>query len=99
MRLLRIASVTFAFATVAAAQAPATQRPQNRVSLEQYLDWEDVQNTQLSPDGTQIIFTRRRRDAPTASPSRTISIGRTCRTRSCHQTASRSSSRAVGSTR
>ena len=59
MRLLRIASVTFAFATVAAAQAPATQRPQNRVSLEQYLDWEDVQNPQLSPDGTQIIFTRR----------------------------------------
>ena len=59
MRLLRIASVTFAFATVAAAQAPATQRPQNRVTLEQYLDWEDVQNPQLSPDGTQIIFTRR----------------------------------------
>ncbi len=59
MRLLRIASVTFAFATVAAAQAPATQRPQNRISLEQYLDWEDVQNPQLSPDGTQIIFTRR----------------------------------------
>ena len=59
MRLLRIASVTFAFATVATAQAPATQRPQNRISLEQYLDWEDVQNPQLSPDGTQIIFTRR----------------------------------------
>ena len=59
MRLLRIASVTFAFATVAAAQTPATQRPQNRVQLEQYLDWEDVQNPQLSPDGTQIIFTRR----------------------------------------
>jgi len=59
MRLLRLASVTFAFATVAAAQTPATQRPQNRVQLEQYLDWEDVQNPQLSPDGTQIIFTRR----------------------------------------
>ena len=59
MRLLRIASVTFAFATVAVAQTPATQRPQNRVSLEQYLDWEDVQNPQLSPDATQIIFTRR----------------------------------------
>jgi dipeptidyl aminopeptidase/acylaminoacyl peptidase len=59
MRLLRIAGVAFAFATVAAAQTPAPQRQQNRVSLEQYLDWEEVQNPQLSPDGTQIIFTRR----------------------------------------
>ena len=59
MRLLRIAGVAFAFATVAAAQTPAPQRQQNRVSLEQYLDWEEVQNPQLSPDGTQIIFARR----------------------------------------
>jgi dipeptidyl aminopeptidase/acylaminoacyl peptidase len=59
MRLLRIAGVAFAFATVAAAQTPAPQRQQNRVALEQYLDWEDVQNPQLSPDGTQILFTRR----------------------------------------
>jgi len=27
--------------------------------LEQYLDWEEVQAPQLSPDGTQILFTRR----------------------------------------
>src|SRR3954466_14624509 len=37
----------------------AQQRPQNRIALEQYLDWEDVQSPQLSPDGTQILFTRR----------------------------------------
>jgi len=35
------------------------QRPQNRIMLEQYLDWEEVQAPQLSPDGTQILFTRR----------------------------------------
>jgi Tol biopolymer transport system component len=27
--------------------------------LEQYLDWEDVQDPQLSPDGRQIVYTRR----------------------------------------
>jgi dipeptidyl aminopeptidase/acylaminoacyl peptidase len=37
----------------------AQQRPQNRVALEQYLDWEEVQAPQLSPDGTQIVFGRR----------------------------------------
>jgi dipeptidyl aminopeptidase/acylaminoacyl peptidase len=35
------------------------QKPQNRIALEQYLDWEEVQAPQLSPDGTQLIFTRR----------------------------------------
>jgi dipeptidyl aminopeptidase/acylaminoacyl peptidase len=34
-------------------------RPSNRIALEQYLDWEDVQTPQLSPDGAQILFTRR----------------------------------------
>ena len=39
---------------------PAQQpKPLNRIALEQYLDFEDVQSPQLSPDGTQIIFTRR----------------------------------------
>src|SRR4029078_4380862 len=28
-------------------------------ALEQYLDWEEVQAPQLSPDGTQIVYTRR----------------------------------------
>jgi Tol biopolymer transport system component len=39
---------------------PAQQpKPQNAITLEQYLDWEEVQAPQLSPDGTQIIFARR----------------------------------------
>ena len=37
----------------------AQQRPANRVSLEAYLDWEDVSAPQLSPDGQQVLFGRR----------------------------------------
>src|SRR5437763_16465188 len=61
MPMLRIAGVALAFATAVTAQttAPQQQRPQNRIALEQYLDWEEVQSPQLSPDGTQILFTRR----------------------------------------
>ena len=47
-----------AFAQPAPA-APAASRPRDRIQLEQYLDWEDVQNPQISPDGSQIIYTRR----------------------------------------
>ena len=60
MRLARLAraAVCFAaFATVPAARAQ--QKPQNRITLEQYLDWEEVQSPQLSPDGRQIVFSRR----------------------------------------
>ncbi|HEY4133175.1 MAG TPA: DPP IV N-terminal domain-containing protein, partial [Gemmatimonadaceae bacterium] len=45
-------------ALTAAAQQPE-HRPANHIALEQYLDWEDVQSPQLSPDGTQVLFTRR----------------------------------------
>ena len=34
-------------------------RPGDRLTLADYLDWEDVQDPQLSPDGRQIVFTRR----------------------------------------
>lgn len=44
---------------VSATAARAQQRPVKTLTLEQYLDWEDVQNPQLSPDGSQVIFTRR----------------------------------------
>ena len=59
MRALRVASVSLSFATMALAPITAQQRPQNRIALEQYLDWEEVSNPQLSPDGTQILFGRR----------------------------------------
>jgi dipeptidyl aminopeptidase/acylaminoacyl peptidase len=56
-----VAAVAITFATTVPAQqrGPATAVAQNRITLEQYLDWEEVQNPQLSPDGTQILFSRR----------------------------------------
>lgn len=59
MRALRLTGVTLSFLSVSIAPITAQQRPQNRVALEQYLDWEEVSNPQLSPDGTQILFGRR----------------------------------------
>jgi dipeptidyl aminopeptidase/acylaminoacyl peptidase len=45
----------------ASAQAPPqrAERRTDRISLQDYLDWEDVQDPQLSPDGRQVVFTRR----------------------------------------
>jgi len=57
-----VAAVAITFATTAFAQQQQQQQrttPSNRIALEQYLDWEEVQNPQLSPDGTQILFSRR----------------------------------------
>ena len=31
----------------------------SKLTLDQYLDWEDAQSPQLSPDGSQVIYTRR----------------------------------------
>ncbi|HUQ45852.1 MAG TPA: S9 family peptidase [Gemmatimonadaceae bacterium] len=38
---------------------PRAERRTDRIALEDYLDWEDVQDPQLSPDGRQVVFTRR----------------------------------------
>src|ERR1043166_2261982 len=59
MRISRIARAAVCFVVATVPVLPAQQKPQNRVSLEQYLDWEEVQNPQLSPDGAQIIYARR----------------------------------------
>ena len=67
MRSIRLVGAALSFTTAAmvplvsplTAPLAAQQRPQNRIALEQYLDWEDVQTPQLSPDGSQILFTRR----------------------------------------
>jgi dipeptidyl aminopeptidase/acylaminoacyl peptidase len=61
MRSLRFAGAALSLLTVGIAPPRlfAQQHPSNRIALEQYLDWEDVQAPQLSPDGTQILFTRR----------------------------------------
>ena len=57
-------SATVLVPALLAAQQSAQQQTASRGStsllrLEQYLDWEDVQDPQLSPDGRQIVYTRR----------------------------------------
>ena len=59
MRALRVVRLTLPFAFVAVAPLAAQQRASSRIALEQYLDWEEVQAPQLSPDGAQIVFGRR----------------------------------------
>ncbi|MGQ0538244.1 MAG: S9 family peptidase [Gemmatimonadaceae bacterium] len=55
MRFISLVSlVSLGIASTAAPQAPS-----QRLTLENYLEWEDVQSPQLSPDGKQIIYTRR----------------------------------------
>jgi dipeptidyl aminopeptidase/acylaminoacyl peptidase len=58
-RAFRITRATLSVVIVAAAPLFAQPRPTNRVALEQYLDWEEVQNPQPSPDGSKIVFGRR----------------------------------------
>src|SRR5438067_10290286 len=59
MRRLRLTGVALSFLSVAAIPLTAQQRASNRIALEQYLDWEEVQTPQLSPEGSQILFSRR----------------------------------------
>ncbi|MGQ0643827.1 MAG: S9 family peptidase [Gemmatimonadaceae bacterium] len=56
---MRFAVAVAAIGTLVAANA-GTQQPQStRLTLDSYLEWEDVQSPQLSPGGKQIIYTRR----------------------------------------
>ena len=55
-RLLLILPVLFL--SLLAPQAPAAAQDDSRLQLEHYLDWEFVNNPQLSPDGSQVIYTR-----------------------------------------
>src|SRR5678816_3424483 len=53
-------AVTGAFAVHRlGAQATARNAVTDRVTLDQYLDMEDVQTPRLSPDGKQVLYTRR----------------------------------------
>ncbi|MCU0627148.1 MAG: S9 family peptidase [Gemmatimonadaceae bacterium] len=61
MSLARSARVT-ALAVLAlplALDAQQGVRPAARVTVADYLDWEDVSDARLSPDGKQVLFTRR----------------------------------------
>ena len=58
--LQRLAVIAFAPMTlVPIATAVSQSAASDRITLESYLDFEDVQDPQLSPDGKQIVFTRR----------------------------------------
>jgi dipeptidyl aminopeptidase/acylaminoacyl peptidase len=61
---IRFAGIALAIALPLVAQqqqgtAGGAARAANRVTVDQYLDWEDVQTPQLSPDASQILYTRR----------------------------------------
>jgi dipeptidyl aminopeptidase/acylaminoacyl peptidase len=57
MRLRNIASSLAVVALLACAARAA--EPRDRLSIDQFLDWEYVQSPQVSPDGSQIVYTRR----------------------------------------
>lgn len=53
-----LALVLFLAVAGAAMPSQAQQQAPGRLTLEHYLDWEFVENPQLSPDGSQVIYTR-----------------------------------------
>ena len=48
---------------IGAAIGAFAEPPENRLTVDRYLDWEDVARPTLSPDGTRIIYERRWVDA------------------------------------
>ncbi len=44
---------------LAASPPAAAQEQENRLTLDLYIDWEQVRSPQVSPDGRQIVYTRR----------------------------------------
>ena len=62
MSVLRRLSTAAAVALLAATAAPsfvaAQDEPDGTLKLETYLDWEWVGNPQLSPDGSEVLYTR-----------------------------------------
>ena len=58
----RLAIASLALVAIAAplvAQQPAAPPADRRITVADYLEWEDVGDPQLAPDGKQIAFTRR----------------------------------------
>jgi len=58
-RTTRAVIGVLALSTLPCALVTAQQKNPKLISLEQYLDWEEVSAPQLSPDGSQIAFGRR----------------------------------------
>jgi len=58
VRIFQFAARTFVLAGIAASAVHAQQKAASKLALEQYLDWEEVQAPQLSPDGASVLYTR-----------------------------------------
>ena len=59
MKRLLLALTFAAMPAILAAQAPAPAAgPTDRLMVDQYWDYETVADPQISPDGSQIIYTR-----------------------------------------
>jgi len=58
-RMLRTAAVALAILPLPAARAPAQQPADSLFTVEKYLDYETVNDPQLSPDGAHIVYSRR----------------------------------------
>ncbi|HKQ07289.1 MAG TPA: S9 family peptidase [Blastocatellia bacterium] len=56
---MRIRNITISLALVIALAAVGAAQNRGKLTLDLYLDWESVAAPQLSPDGSQIVFTRR----------------------------------------
>src|SRR5438128_7539433 len=60
LRSLRLGLLLWAGAALAALAAPAQEIASDTLlTVDHYLDWEQVNDPQLSPDGAQVIYTRR----------------------------------------
>lgn len=57
-RLAPLLAAGFVLA-LAAGRPAAAQEQDNRLTLDLYVDWEQVRSPQISPDGGQIVYTRR----------------------------------------
>lgn len=57
-RLLRLSAALLVVAAPLAVPAQATQPRADRLTIANYMDWEDVGSPTLSPDGRQVIYTR-----------------------------------------
>lgn len=58
LRLLAMIAVATWSASVVSAQSSARAPGSDRLTIADYLQWQDVSTPRLSPDGTQILYTR-----------------------------------------
>jgi dipeptidyl aminopeptidase/acylaminoacyl peptidase len=56
---MRLKNFALSLAAVAACALAAAAAPRDRLTVDLLLDWEYVQSPQVSPDGQQIVYTRR----------------------------------------